>query len=275
MAQQDQLDQLDQKAHQVIQEVLVLRVPLDQKVHRGPVVPSDQVVILGPQDKMERQDSQDQVEIEDQVDNQDHLDQQVLWDHSGHPDPQEPVELPVRREDLEPQVILDHQDLWVHQDLRATVELLAARVPQDLLGTKGLRDRRAHLGRQDSRDPKVSLVIVELQDLKELLDLQVLAVRRAHKVQLVSQDQMGPWGPQVTVVSLVTPELQEPLVIRGRQGLLGQPALRVLLVQQVSLALLEIWAPQVMPDLKGHRAPRALRAIKELLEEQELRANLG
>jgi len=275
LAPQDQLDQLDQKAHQVKQEVLVLRVPLDQKVHQEPVVPSDQVVILGPQDKMEQQDSQDQVEIEDQVDNQDHLDQQVPWDHSDHPDPQEPVELPVRREALEPQVILDHQDLWVNQDLRATVELLAARVPQDLLGTKGLRDRRAHLGRQDSRDPKVSLVIVELQDLKELLDLQVLAVRRDHKVQLVSQDQMGLWGPPVTVVSLVTPELQEPLVIRGRQGLLGQPALLVLLVQQANLALLEIWAPQVMPELKGHRAPRALRAIKELLEEQELRANLG
>jgi len=275
LAPQDQLDHLDQKAHQVIQEVLVLRVPLDQKVHQEPVVPSDQVVILEAQDKMEQQDSQDQVEIEDQLDKQDHLDQQVPWGHSGHPDLQEPVEHPVRREALEPQVILDQQGLWVNQDLRATVELLAPRVPQDLLGTKDLRDLRAHLGRQDSQDPKVSLAIVELQDLKELLDLQVLAVRRDHKVQLVNQDNLGHWGQPVTVVSLVTPELQAPLVKKGRQGLLGQPAPLVLLVQQASLALLEIWARQVMPELKGHRAPRALRAIKELLEEQELRANLG
>lgn len=107
------------------------------------------------------------------------------------------------------------------------------------------------------------------------LFFQVLAVRRDHKVELVNRDHLDPLGLPATVVSLVTTEHQAHLVIKDQQGLLGQPALLVQLVQQASLALLETLALQVMPELKGHRVQRALKAIKELLEEQELRANLG
>jgi hypothetical protein len=181
----------------------------------------DQVVILGPQVKMERQDSQDQVEIEDHLVNQDHLDQQVPWDQPGNPDPQEPVDLPVSWEALEPVVMLGRLGLWVQQDLRATAELLATLDLQDLLGNRDLRDRRANLGRQGSRDPKVRLAIAELQDLRDLLDLQVLSVHRERMVQLVRQGHLGLWDPPVTVVSLVTLELRELLATRGQQGLLG------------------------------------------------------
>jgi hypothetical protein len=170
---------------------------------------------------MERQDSQDQVEIEDHLVNQDHLDQQVPWDQPAHPGPQVPVDLHVSWEALEPVVMLDRPGLWVQQDLRATVELLATLDLQDLLGTRGLKDRKAHLGLQGNPDSKVRLAIVVLQDLRDLLDLQVLSVHREHRVQLVRQDHLGLWDPPVTVVSLVTLELRALLAIRGQQGLLG------------------------------------------------------